>query len=174
MIEIKNYIDLLPWHPTRRWQQRSLSKVKYIIVHQSLCDSTVQNINNYHITPSENNHISTNGAPHICYHYIIGKDSLYKTNSLTDVTWHCRGHNTDSIGICLLGNFDGPSYQGTNTPTDFQVVALAELLERLYKYQPDFKKLNIKKSLKGHCDFFGKENCPGIYFQGFIKEYRNK
>lgn len=41
---------------------------------------------------------------HIGYHYVIRRSGLVEVGrQLNEVGAHCRGHNTDSIGICLVG-----------------------------------------------------------------------
>jgi len=80
--ELINIIDDLPWHPERKWSNRSTSQIKEIIVHQAaMKDTTAQEVNAYHITPSqdengdgrvdswERNHLSDKGAPQYCLPY---------------------------------------------------------------------------------------------------------
>lgn len=171
---VKSLVNALPWHPDRSWSKRALTKVDKVIVHQSLSsreNTTFKGINNYHITPSPDNHISPNGAPHICYHYgIDAEGTAFQFNPLSASVWHTRGQNTVGIGIVLLGDFTGPSYTGKDLkPTRPQLVALEQLLEKLQGH----KKLNItKQDVFGHSDF-GKENCPGSVVDTFIKTYRN-
>ena len=157
---ILDYTNVLPWHKTRTWSKRPLKKINKIVVHQSLTNGAgiLEGINNYHITPGQNNHISPNGAPHICYHYAIGKDgSVYQCNQLSSLVWHTRGQNTSGIGIVVLGNFDGPSYTGKEKPTELQIKNTNRLIDFLLKKD----NINIEPTeIYGHKDF-GKENCPG-------------
>ena len=140
-------------------------------MHQSLTKGTLEGINNYHITPGKNNHISPKGAPHICYHYAVDKaGKIYQCNHLSNLVWHTKGQNTSGIGIVLLGNFDGPSYKGGQTPTDIQLTNTNRLIDFLLK-RDDIK---IEPSeVYGHKDF-GKENCPGTIAYNNIVEPRRK
>lgn len=172
-VSVKNYINVLPWHPYRRWSVRPLTCVNKIIIHQAASKGTVENVNLYHITPSSNNHIDKKGAPHICYHYVISRTGdIYKVNSLTHIVWHCKEQNTSSIGILILGNFSGPSYLGSQEPTIEQLHSLKKILDIYTNAQKNFEGLTINKNnIFGHKDF-GKENCPGNILYNFLKNYK--
>jgi len=64
-MQIYDYIATLKWHPTRVWNQRQLSEIKKIIVHQSLSkatdnfDDSLKAVNNYHAVSG-----STTGVDH--------------------------------------------------------------------------------------------------------------
>ena len=160
-LEIVDLRGQLPWHRNRpRWPgHRSIESIDKVILHQSLghADTSgnrdVFGINRYHITPG--NHISKRGCPHICYHYCLDDDgSIYLCNDLTDVVWHCKGWNTHSIGIMLVGDFAGPGHQG-GEPTVEQEQAFFVLAEHLVET------LGLEVDVfAGHADF-GKAACPG-------------
>ena len=64
---------------------------------------------------------------------------------------HVRGHNSNSIGICLIGN---------NSFTVEQMNSLAILLEdliNLYNLEP--------KDIYGHCEFDSRKTCPNFDVQ---------
>ena len=108
-MKITNRISDLEWHPKRRWSERRLSSIQKIIIHQELGEGTVEEVNAYHIGP---NHISPQGCPHFCYHYGIEKSGeIVQANELSSVTWHTSGHNKESVGIMVAGNFEGPGTQ---------------------------------------------------------------
>ncbi|MDP8257103.1 MAG: peptidoglycan recognition family protein [Candidatus Alcyoniella australis] len=165
-------VESLPWNPSRpRWpQQRDLEKIDRVILHQSLGHADpsgnrdVFGINNYHVSPG--NHISAGGCPHICYHLVVDDDgSIYQTNELTDVVWHCKGQNSRSIGIMLVGNFAGPGHSG-GEPTEAQEQAFIALTKHLVKT------LGLAMDgFFGHRDF-GKLACPGTTAYGWIKKLR--
>jgi|APSaa5957512622_1039677.scaffolds.fasta_scaffold00250_10 hypothetical protein len=165
-VELKDVRKELPWHETRKWAKRSLSRIDKIIVHQALCTTSAKSINKYHITPAENNHLSKDGAPHIAYHYAIdfNGDALF-CNSHTDVTWHCKGKNTSSLGIVVCGDFDYPGQtKVSEAPSKKQMKNLKKLLNYLKK------EFNLKdQDVYGHCDF-GKPSCPGIAIYKLINE----
>jgi len=161
---IKDIVTDLMWHPVRKWGSRSTDLIKKIIIHQSLSDSTTRNINSYHVNP---NHISSRGCPHICYHYSIEKDgTTYKCNSPAHVVWHAKGFNIVSLGILVIGNFDGPSWTGKSAPTPQQLNSL----NRLTKYLKQVYRLD-NSAIFGHPN---KENCPGNILDEWVEAKRNE
>jgi N-acetylmuramoyl-L-alanine amidase len=157
----------LATHPTKRWGKRSLNSIKQVVVHQVLSEGTFENIAKYHVTPSKDNHISKTGAPGICYHYGVEKDgTIYIFNDESYITWHCKGHNIKSIGILVRGNFSGPSWKGTEKPTEKQIEGLKNLLDFLIDKYPEIK-------IFGHCDLANKPNCPGTIIANSILDYRS-
>lgn len=162
----------LPVNPNysknRPWGKRSESDISKIIVHQELGNGTTEQVHRYHISPES--HIKPGlGAPKIAYHFTIEKDgTIYQVNELSDITWHCSGQNLISVGIMLVGNYDGPSHTGSDRePPKIQLDALKfllfELLQRL--------KLN-EDNVFVHANF-GKVNCPGIAVTKFVTEFRS-
>ncbi len=130
-----------------------LKKINFIVVHHSQRKKdSPKRIKNFHkkIRRWED----------IGYHYLIGNGSLstqdgrlYRGRSDKFVGAHVFGHNKDSIGICLIGNFDN------EFPTKKQIETLIKFLkEKMDKY-----KLSIKNIL-GHREFPGvKKTCPGKF-----------
>ena len=173
MIETVNLIGRLPVHSERVWTHRTMADVKGLIVHQSLCQrcSTV-GIAKYHIKPGEQNHISKRGTPGICYHWTIDYDgTVYRCNEFEDVVWHGgnRKINFETFGVCVLGDFDGPTYTGKDgSPTEEQKTSLAFLI------------LNLKNSfgleyIKGHNQIKkSKINCPGNDLSRLIIDFNEK
>jgi len=150
----------------RLWKKRLISSIKKIIVHQAMGELTTLGVHNYHISPEC--HLNPGkGAPRISYHYTIEKDGkVCVVNEMTDVLWHCKGQNTSSIGILMLGSFTGKGYVGKSSPTTEQLDSLTQLLDMLrgeYKLE--------KTSVYGHCDF-GKPACPGDEIFKHIQKYR--
>ena len=168
-MQIKNLIKELPWHADRVWRKRALSEIDKIIIHQELGESSVENVNTYHISVSPKNHITPKGCPHICYHYAIRKNGeIVQTNELSDISWHCKGQNQHSIGIMLQGNFSGPGYDlGTSEPTPEQINSTKELVNFL------LESLNLANTdVFGHY-YFGKPACPGYVMQEWVEKKRN-
>ena len=56
------------------------------------------------------------------YHYLIGANWIKQTRSDQEDGAHTLGFNTDSIGICLTGNFE------TETPNQYQIDELRKLV----------------------------------------------
>jgi N-acetyl-anhydromuramyl-L-alanine amidase AmpD len=166
-MEIKNQVKQLPWHPTRRWASRDISKINKIIIHQELGDSSIEAVNNYHINP---NHISAKGCPHFCYHFGISKNGdIIQANELSSIVWQCKGQNSVGVGIMLVGNFKGPGHDlGADGPTKEQY----ESLEWLIKYLINSLKLS-NTDVYGHYHF-GKPACPGYGAQDWIESFRNQ
>lgn len=166
MTQIIDRIDTLPWNDSRHnWpEKRDKSQITKIVVHQAAANTSVDGINMYHI--SVNSHISPGrGCPHICYHYTIDKFGIVtKCNKHEDVVWHCKGHNSDSLGICLLGDFSGPSHEG-GEPTAEQLKSLKWLIDRLV--------LERKYKIYGHCELSAqKPDCPGTAIMAEIAKMR--
>ena len=168
-LHIINDVNELPWHTSRTWSKRPLNKINKIVVHQSLTTGSLKGINNYHITPGKDNHISNKGAPHICYHYAVDQEGkVHQCNNLSSLVSHTKGQNTSGIGVVVLGNFDGPTYKGTSTPTELQIKNTNRLIDFLLKKAD----INIESSeIYGHADF-GKENCPGTKIYDDVVESR--
>lgn len=104
-------------------------------------------------------HLARNFAD-IGYHYVIKRDGIVEIGRPIDqVGAHVEGHNTGSIGICLIGgyNSDGlPSGPIEGLYTDAQMTALDKLLRDLLAYWPHAKVL-------GHRDHPGvNKACPSF------------
>lgn len=168
-MEIVNKIQELPWHPTRLWRKRPVSSIKKIILHQELGTSDIAGVNQYHITPGPNNHISSRGCPHFCYHYGIEESGeILQVNELSDITWHCKGQNEVSVGIMLVGNFNGPGYDmGSEGPNEAQLKAMEFLVKHL---QEALQLTN--QDVYGHYHY-GKPACPGFVVTEWLEKWRN-
>lgn len=179
-IQIIDYRDKLPSHPTKRWARRKKNPVK-IIVHQEAGEGSLEAVNKYHITASSNNHIAPEGAPKIAYHYVIRgpfsdeddkKDGdIIWVNDIESIVWHCKGQNQASIGILLEGDFDGKNHIvdiGDGSPTSNQLISLGEILNYLTEQYGI-----LKSEIYGHCDF-GKAACPGYDVYEFIGKYKQE
>ncbi len=170
---INDYRQILPWHPTRRWDNRQLSSIQRVILHQSATPATYEQINKAHITPGQNNHLSTAGCPHVAYHIGIRKNGdVLLMNDFIDITWHCKGANSLSIGVNIQGDFPGNGWKGSEQPTDEQMKSLNLLLYRLYNKELSF--LNPISSLFGHCDIdpTNRPADPGFVIYDFMKEWK--
>lgn len=89
----------------------------------------------------------------IGYHYVIRVDGTVETGrEESEVGAHCIGHNTRSIGVCLIG---------TDRFTRAQWRALADKVSGLEIKYPS-------ATLHGHREFAAKE-CPGFDVRDWIK-----
>jgi len=75
---------------------------------------------------------------------------LPELNELTTISYHCKGQNTTSIGIALVGNFS------KSVPSFVQLRALAQLHCTLDSY------LGVLP-IKPH-SYYRATECPGTHF----------
>ena len=104
-LNLVDVVDILPKHPYKKYQTRSLEQIKNLVIHHSAGDhQSPEQIARFHST---SDHLQQGGAPGIAYHFYITEDgTIYKTNQLQTVSWHVSNNNTASIGICLSGNLN--------------------------------------------------------------------
>ena len=133
---------------------RELSDIKKIIIHCSDSDyGDVKIIDKWH---------KGRGWDSCGYHYIITNGKIEHGDTydskqdgivqigrrLTKIGAHCKGHNRDSIGICLIGRHHFTGKQLLN--------ALPSLLIMLGE-------LGLgSESIYGHCEFSPHKTCPNI------------
>jgi hypothetical protein len=104
---LKDYREKLAKHPTRVYSRRLLSQIKRIVIHHSgtPVDYTVEQIANYHVEPG--NHICAEGCPEIAYHFVLDyKGTGYQVNDLEEISYHAGDYNSDSVAICLIGDYN--------------------------------------------------------------------
>jgi hypothetical protein len=93
-----------------------------------------------------------NGWAGIGYHFVIRKDGTIERGRPMDMLGaHCYGENWHTIGVNIVGEFDG------HEPEPEQMVSAAKLLAALCRYYgiaPD------RKHIVGHRDF-NATACPG-------------
>ena len=102
-------------------------------------------------------HRAINGWIDIGYHFVIGNGSLSEDGEVEEgrpqwaVGAHAREHNEDTIGICLVGDFND------TYPTEDQMKSLGMLLKRLLsEYDLSSSSIILHRDLSG-C----KTVCPG-------------
>lgn len=90
------------------------------------------------------------------YHYVIRHDgTIERGRPLEKVGAHVKGHNTYSIGICLVGGADDTGKPEANY-TAAQYASLRLILDGLVRRFPD-------SNILGHCDFPGvAKACPSF------------
>lgn len=108
---------------------------------------TAQSVEKYHLSK---------GWDGIGYHYFIHQDgAIWKGRPEHINGAHCKEQsmNTNSIGICLAGNFD------IETPTQEQLNSVKSLISEIVV------KYNITEDkLTGHRTFAKYKSCPGNKF----------
>lgn len=104
----------------------------------------------------------------IGYHYVIRRDGrLENGRSLIEAGAHCKGHNKDSIGICLVGGIkDGTKNEPVNDYTDKQWETLKSIVLELKAKYPS-------ANIVGHCDYEPKKTCPNFDVKEWAKNNIN-
>ena len=124
-----------------------LKKVNFIAVHHSQRKiDSIKRIRDLHIR--------INKWEDIGYHYLIDKKGkIHVGRSEKFIGAHVFGHNKNSIGICLIGNFD------EEKQTKKQIKTLINFLkERIKQYKIR------KEDILGHREFSGvTKTCPGKF-----------
>lgn len=106
-----------------------------------------------------------NGWRDIGYHHLIDRDGgLVTGRSINVVGAHCKGHNTGTLGICLIGG------HGSSEHDEFEENYTAEQEEALRKYITAQKMTfpTISK-ISGHNEYAAKA-CPGFQVQEWLQE----
>jgi len=98
----------------------------------------------------------------IGYHYLIRKDGTIEQGRAPELMGaHTYGHNQNSVGICLAGNYE------LAEPPEKQFLAAKELVAWLgQKYK---LKLRLGETVLGHCDL-NRTDCPGKYLYRRLPE----
>ncbi|HEX8545119.1 MAG TPA: N-acetylmuramoyl-L-alanine amidase [Pseudomonas sp.] len=142
--------------PTPTFKDRDSTDL--IVVHCSAtkasADIGVRDITQWHIQ---------RGFDTVGYHYVIRRNGELETGRPESaIGAHVRGHNSNSIGICLAGGVDANNKPENNfTPAQF--VSLEALLRRLKERYPQARIL-------GHRDLSPDKNSDGkITPNEFIK-----
>ena len=125
-------------------------KIKEIIVHCSATpegkDYSVDTIRKWHLQ---------RGFSDIGYHYIIYRDgSIHTGRDESVIGAHCKGHNSNSIGVCYIGGVAADGKTPKDTRTIEQKQSLVKLLKELKTKYP-------QASIHGHRDFSSKA-CPSF------------
>ena len=106
-MDIVDMTKKLARHTRKRYRERKLGRIKRIVLHHSATAPIETGDGLQDVRAFARYHVSTKGWPGIGYHFVIPKSGLLvKTNELETVSYHVGRHNTPSIGICLVGNFD--------------------------------------------------------------------
>lgn len=122
-------------------KMRSLDLITKVVVHCSdSMHGTVEDIRRWH---------KERGFADIGYHFVIYKDgSCHIGRTIDQVGSHVAGHNTESIGICLIGvDMDDINSE--------QLSACEGIIFGLRAYNKTLK-------VFGHRDFNKGKLCPGF------------
>ena len=98
-------------------------------------------------------HVDERGRDDVGYHYVITKNgNVHGARPLKKAGAHCKGHNQDSIGVCLTGK---------DVFSPDQYFTLAWLLNDLLKDNPTVKEV------KPHWYYNAEKTCPNFNLQIF-------
>ncbi len=100
MPPLKDIVDQLPTHATRRYEARSLAEIQFLVIHHTATAASItpQRLAEYQVQKQ--------GKPGIAYHFCIAADgTIYQTHRLDTVTEHALERSRSSINICFPGNF---------------------------------------------------------------------
>ncbi len=108
------------------------------------------------------------GWSDIGYHYIIDTDGdVVKGRPVERAGAHVKGHNSNSIGICLIGGYGGTATDKFEEHyTEAQRKALLNLLNDLTANYPDAK-------IRGHNEVAAKA-CPSFNVKEFLNHEQTK
>lgn len=128
-----------------------MRKINWIIVHQSASNNPKHD----NIEIIKEWHVLGRGFADVGYHWFINKaGEVFKGREEAKVGAHTKGHNSDSVGICLSG-------EGEKTPA--QLIALDNLLFNVCT------RYNLGKvSVLGHFDLAPTE-CPGFDLSAWLE-----
>jgi hypothetical protein len=141
-------------------------KPQRLIVHHSYIPNhshykgaaSIRGIQNYHM---DNANTKWND---IGYHFLIGPEGvIYQGRPETVVGAHCSP-NTNSVGVCLIGDYD-PGKDPIPVVMEDSLIKLLAWLASNYKVDP---RINIY----GHCDFSPK-SCPGKNVYVRLPQYKD-
>ena len=102
------------------------------------------------------------------YHYIVRRDGRLEVGrGEEEAGAHCKGHNKDSIGICLVGGIqDGTKSKAVNDYTPKQWETLKQLVLELRGKYPE-------ANIVGHCDYEPRKTCPNFDVKEWVKNNIN-
>lgn len=108
-------------------------------------------------------HTEGNGWSDIGYHYVIRRDGSLETGRPIDRAGaHARGHNDNSVGICLVG--------GTGSHSEPEFNFTYRQMHTLLVVLTDLKSQHPITRVAGHRDFDDGKACPcfnvGAWFNG--------
>lgn len=108
-------------------------------------------------------HVEDRGWSDIGYHYLIDRSGkIVEGRPVERPGAHVKGHNSESIGICLFGGFGGSENdQFFENFTQEQDISLRELIDKLKDKHGD---LNVS----GHNEYAAKA-CPCFNVSNWLK-----
>ena len=158
MIKIEE--PIIETHKSFISYKKRTDKTKYIVVH---CSAT-QPKSSYDWKTIDQMH-RQQGWLGIGYHYVIKTDgTIQEGRPLDTIGSHVKGHNNDSVGICLIGGIDRKGVSANNF-TSKQMESLRCLIDYLRSVYND------EVTVLGHRDFEGvRKDCPCFDVRSWYSE----
>ncbi|CAB3360576.1 Hypothetical predicted protein [Cloeon dipterum] len=148
--------------PTK-WTTNRKVPVQFVVIHHSAgsecsyqgrCTAVVRSIQNYHM--------DTNKWGDVGYNFLIGGDgSVYEGRGWHRVGAHAINYNSNGVGICFLGNFQGRA----------STAAAIASAKRLIKCGVKTKKILDRYKLIGHRQA-NPTACPGNTLYNLITKWK--
>lgn len=109
-------------------------------------------------------HVNGNHWRDIGYHWVIRRNgTVEKGRPEYQVGAHCKGHNANSIGVCLVGGTKKDVRIPEDNFTEAQFASLAKLVKELLLRYPG-------ATIHGHCEYAAKA-CPVFSVKEFLRKY---
>ncbi|MFI3271844.1 MAG: N-acetylmuramoyl-L-alanine amidase [Pseudomonadota bacterium] len=106
-------------------------------------------------------HVKDNGWSDIGYHYIIRRNGILEVGRpVHRIGAHCKGHNVNTLGVCLVGGID-ENGKPENNFTVKQMERFDVLLRRLKREHSSIAKIT------GHNEYANKA-CPCFDVKTFL------
>ena len=104
-------------------------------------------------------HVEERGWSDVGYHWVIeGRGEQVRARPINRIGAHCRGHNVNTIGICVVGD-------NTKLEESWTALQINSLLELISTLKAIFPWLWVK----GHRDLAHTE-CPGVDISKILGE----
>lgn len=132
---------------------RRLDQIDTLVIHHSASPKSITTGQIRHW------HVKGRGWSDIGYHRVIEEDgSIHLGRDIGRVGAHCKGHNHNSVGICVVGDNTKLDRQWSMT----QIASLQDLVFGLKLVFPGVK-------IVGHRDL-ANTLCPGVDVQQLLNE----
>ena len=132
---------------------RNFDDIECLIIHHSASPRSVTTSKIRHW------HVEGKGWVDIGYNFVVeGEGEVVIGRPLSMVGAHCKRHNHNSIGICVVGD-------NTKTKHQWSMRQIASLQDLVYGLKLVFPGVEVK----GHKDFDA-TLCPGVDVQQLLNE----
>ena len=184
MLYVRNYINKLPRHPTRKYRTRDVNRIRNVIVHTTVPFTSPEEVAKFDISPTYRwpdgkvrpNPISPQGCPACTYHYLIdNKGEIYQALYHKEVSWHAPPLNTVSVAIGLMYSPLDPDGKdrGNVSPSQAMYDSAVALCAKICGLKSLLRNVNDPGQIKGHREVLGsghkvingvkkyRRSCPG-------------